>query len=302
LTWLIYGAAALAAAYLLTSLLLTYVVQQIPRHPVVDAPDWGQLTDARIPASDGGSLEVWRIEPDGDSKGIVVLAHGWGRNRDRMVSRARFFAKWGYATVIHSARDHGNSSPRRFMNALKFAEDIESVLQWLNEPVILYGHSAGAGGAIIAASRNPDRVQLLFLEACYADTKEALLSLYRWVNPVFGTLFGPMILFWMNLFYRNRLRTVSPELLAPGLAMPVMLIHGEQDRRFPLEFARRLHGSLPSDRAGLYIAPGVGHSDSSLTPGYPEAVKQFLDRYAPDRKDPDKWRRNHSGAAWMKSL
>ena len=265
--------------YLVFTLFLTYVVQQFPRHPINDPPDWGRIVDTQIPTVEGKQLEVWRIEPTGESKGTVVLAHGWGRNRDRMVSRARMFGQWGFTTVIHSARDHGNSSPRRFMNAVKFAEDIEAVLKWVNEPVILYGHSAGAGGAIIAASRNPARIKLLFLEACYADTKEALLSLYRWVNVFFGRIFGPMILFWMNLFYKNKLAEFSPVRLATLIKMPVMLIHGEKDRRFPLKFALKLKQEFAPGQAEIYIAEGVGHSDSSLTPDYPKAVRSFLDRF-----------------------
>ena len=164
------------------------------------------------------------------------------------------------------------------MHAGRFAEDIESVLNWVNGPVGLYGHSAGAGGAIIAAARNQDRINLLFLKACYAHTEEALLSLYKWFNPWFGLLFGPMILFWMNLFYRNKLDDVSPVRLAPGINIPVMLIHGEKDRRFPLAFALALKNSFESGLVDMYIAEGVGHSDSSLTPGYPDAIKSFLDR------------------------
>jgi pimeloyl-ACP methyl ester carboxylesterase len=194
-----------------------------------------------------------------------------------MVSRARLFGQWGFTAIIHSARDHGYSSPRRFMNAAKFAEDIEAVLNWVQEPVALYGHSAGAGGAIIAAAGNQDKIKLLFLEACYAHTKEGLLSLYKWFNPVFGTLFGPMIIFWLNLFYGNKLETVSPARLAPALKMPVMLVHGEKDRRFPLAFAVALKDSFSPGQADLYVAKGAGHSDSSRTPGYPEAVKSFLD-------------------------
>ena len=265
--------------YLLFTLFLTYLVQEIPRNPMQDTPDWGKILDTQIPSGEDGFLEVWRIEPDGRSRGTVILAHGWGRNRDRMVSRARCFGRWGFATVIHSARDHGQSSPRRFMNAMKFCEDIETVLAWVDEPVILYGHSAGAAGAIIAAERNPDKIKLLFLEACYADTKEALLSLYRWVNPFFGIVFGPMILCWMNLFYRNQLASVSPARLAPSLKMHVMVIHGEKDRRFPLQFAWKLKNSFPSGQAELYVAPGAGHSDSSRTPGYEPALKIFMDRY-----------------------
>ena len=196
-----------------------------------------------------------------------------------MVARARYFGRWGFTTVIHSARDHGQSSPCRFMNAMKFCEDIEAVLTWLEVPVILYGHSAGAAGAIIAAERNPDKIKLLFLEACYADTKEALLSLYRWVNPLFGMIFGPIILYWMNLFYRNKLAAVSPARLAPSLKMPVMMVHGEKDRRFPLQFAQKLKNSFTSNQVELYVAPGAGHSDSSKTPGYQPAVKFFLDRF-----------------------
>jgi len=279
---ILYSIGGILLLYILFTLFLTYLVQQIPRNPLQDKPDWGRTIDTKIPSLDGGFLEVWRIEPDGPSRGTVIFAHGWGRNRDRMVSRARFFGQWGFTTVIHSARDHGHSSPRRFMNAAKFAEDILAVLNWVEEPVILYGHSAGAGGAIIAAAGNQNRIKLLFLEACYAHTKEGLLSLYKWINPFFGALFGPMIIFWLNLFYGNKLETVSPARLAPSLKMPVMLVHGEKDRRFPLAFARTLKDSFKPGQADLYIAEGVGHSESCQTPGYPDAVRSFLDRNWPD--------------------
>ena len=275
---MIYSIGGVLLLYVLLTLFLTYLVQAIPRNPVQDKPDWGRTIDTTIPSIDGGFLEVWRIEPAGPSRGTVIFAHGWGRNRDRMVSRARFFGQWGFTVVIHSARDHGHSSPRRFMNAAKFAEDIEAVVNWVGEPVVLYGHSAGAGGAIMAAAGNQDKIKLLFLEACYAHTKEGLLSLYKWFNSFFGTLCGPMIIFWLNLFYGNKLETVSPARLAPSLKMPVMLIHGEKDRRFPLAFAMTLRDSFSPGQADLYVAEGAGHSESSQTPGYPDAVRSFLER------------------------
>jgi pimeloyl-ACP methyl ester carboxylesterase len=267
---LIYGTA---------TLFLTWLVQQIPRNPVQDPPRWGTVTDLRIPAIDGGYLEVWRIDPKGPSRGIVVFAHGWGRNRDRMVKRARIFAEWNFTTVIHSARDHGNSSARQCMNAVRFAQDIESVIQWVNEPVLLYGHSAGSAGAIIAAARHPSMVRLLFLEASYAHTKEALLSLYRWFNPVFGKLFGPMIVLWMRILYRGATETYSPARVARRIRMPVMLIHGEKDRRFPLSFAMTLKHSFVHEKVACYIAKDAGHSDASKTKGYGPAVKSFIDTY-----------------------
>lgn len=237
------------------------------------------MIDTRIPAVDGGSLEVWRVEPEGGSCGIVVFAHGWGRNRDRMVYRARLFADLGFTTVMHSARDHGGSTKLRLVNAVKFAEDIEAVLKWIGEPVSLYGHSAGAAGAIIAAHRNPEKVKRLFLEASYAYTKEGLLSLYKWANWFFGTVIGPMIVFWWNLFYPGAMDQYSPANLAPDIRMPVMIIHGEKDQRFPVAFAHTLKHRFPANKVDMYIAAGVDHSDASHTPGYLEAIRSFLNRY-----------------------
>jgi pimeloyl-ACP methyl ester carboxylesterase len=214
-------------------------------------------------------------------RGVVLLAHGWGRNRDRMVRRARIFGGMGFTAVIHSARDHGNSSRCRMMNAVKMAEDIEAVMDWVGEPVLLYGHSAGAAAAAIAAARRPERVRLLLLEAAYADTEEALRSLYRWFNRFFGFAFGPMIIFWMNVWYRGGLKRISPAVLAPAIRAPVLLIHGARDRRFPLAFAKRLQQAFPPGRCELFIAPDAGHSDSSLDPGYPGAVRGFIDRHLP---------------------
>jgi pimeloyl-ACP methyl ester carboxylesterase len=165
------------------------------------------------------------------------------------------------------------------MNAVRFAEDIEAVMAWVDAPVLLYGHSAGSAGAIIAAARHPSMIRLLFLEASYAHTHEALLSLYRWFNPVFGRLFGPMIVLWMRILYRGATEAYSPARVAQRIQMPVMLIHGEKDRRFPLSFARKLKRCFPHDRVGWYLAKDAGHSDASRTKGYAPAVRSFIDVY-----------------------
>ncbi len=277
------GIASVAGAYLLLSLGFAYMMHRVPRRPVEGAPDWGRsVLDTRIPARDGGELEVWRVEPEGRSRGVVVLAHGWGRNRARMLSRARVFGEQGFTTMLHSARDHGSSSPYRFMNAVRFAEDIEAVLDWVREPVLLYGHSAGAAAAVLAAQRNPGKVNLLFLEGCYPFTRQALRSLCRSPNRILGAFFGPMVVLWMDVFYGFRLDMVSPARLAPALDLPVLIIHGEEDESFPLEYAWRLRDSFPAGRAEFFVGKGADHSSSSLTPEYPVAIRSFIGRHVPD--------------------
>lgn len=269
--------AGLILFYVFLSLVATHFVHEMPRRPVSEKPDWGNVEDVSIPASDGGFLEVWRVTPDGPSRGTVLLAHGWSRNRDRMVPRARVFAKMGFTTVMHSARDHGSSSKKRWMHAEHFARDIQSVLKWLGEPVILYGHSAGAGGAIIAATREQEKIRLLILEGCYNHTPKALLNLYRDFNPVFGNVLGPMIVLWMFFFHGRSLSRLSPAVLARELKMPVLLIHGDHDEKFPVEEVPELQNSFAPGQARVYIAKDSGHSDSPSAPGYEEAVVSFVE-------------------------
>ena len=284
---IIYFLGSLAAVSIVTTLVFSYLVHRYPRRPVQDPPDWGTVTERTIPAADGGFLEVWRVEPHGPSRGIVVLAHGWSRNRDRMTSRARLFGQWGFTTVYHSARDHGGSSPKKIVNGPMFARDIATVIQWVGEPVMLYGHSMGAVGASLAAAQNPDPIRLLFLEGCYAHTRPALMQLYCWFNPFFGRVIAPLMLVWMDWLYGVRLESTSPARVAPGLGMPVMLIHGERDGRFPLVMARELRRAFSHAEVEMYVGPGAGHSDTSQTPGYAGAVAAFLQRYLPPRATAD---------------
>ena len=52
----------LLAAYLLATLVLTYLVHQIPRQSITDPPDWGTVTDVRIPTVENGWLEIDTVE------------------------------------------------------------------------------------------------------------------------------------------------------------------------------------------------------------------------------------------------
>lgn len=267
--------------YILLSLFLTYLIHRLPRSPISQTPDWGQITDTRVSTPDGGYLEVWSIEPPSpvQSKGVILFAHGWGSNRDTMVNRARIFANLGYKVVIHSSRDHGSSSSKKIVSSIHFSEDIETVLKWIGESVILYGYSAGAVGSIMTARKYPHLIKVLFLEACFANSEKALLSFYNFGNKYLGTIFGYMIVFWLKVLYGERFKQTHPEKIAPNLPMPVMLIHGEQDQQFPLHMAIALKNSFKQDQmVEMHIALGKDHGESIECPKYKPAIINFLEK------------------------
>jgi pimeloyl-ACP methyl ester carboxylesterase len=82
----------------------------------------------------------------------------------------------------------------------------------------------------------------------------------------------------MDLFYGFRLDEISPSKVASRIPVPVLIVHGERDRNFPLDHAWRMRDSFPAGGAELYVGRGAGHSDSTLTPQFPDAIRAFLSR------------------------
>ena len=97
-----------------------------PRNNYDSYPDWGITRDYMVPTNKNKKIEIWVTYPDGVKDKItdnlytdnptVILTHAWGRNRDRMVCRAKKWAAMGFTTIVFSARDHGNSS-KEFFNS-----------------------------------------------------------------------------------------------------------------------------------------------------------------------------------------
>ena len=271
--------AILAALYLGAALAAALAALRLPRNPVHDPPDWGRVRDVRVPLPGTGFLETWLAGPSSPpGRGLAVLAHGWGRNRDKMTPRARTLGDLGFACLMPSMRDHGGSSAYKWSSAASFARDVEAVLALCPEPVVLYGHSAGAGGAIIAAAGNPQKVALLILEGCYTRTRRALLRLYAGHVPVAGPLLAPGMVFWMGILFRLRLDAFSPVRVAPRIQCPVLLIHGQKDEKFPFSWVWEMERAFSPGLAEVCIVPHATHTEAGETPYAHRAVRAFVER------------------------
>ena len=88
-----------------------------------------------------------------------------------------------------------------------------------------------------------------------------------------------LIVFYMDIYYGFKMDGISPVRLAQTIHVPVLIIHGEKDQSFPLYHAWRLRDSFPGGGAELFVATGSDHSNSSLDPRYPDAIKSFVSRH-----------------------
>ena len=62
----------------------------------------------------------------------------------------------------------------------------------------------------------------------------------------------------------------------PNIAIPTLLLYGDQDQRVPREVAEDLHAAIP--RSKLVFLPGVGHQSNMEAPQrFNDEVRSFLD-------------------------
>jgi pimeloyl-ACP methyl ester carboxylesterase len=168
----------------------------------------------------------------------------------------------GRPVLAWSRRGYGLSDPlpgRRdpdYMHA-----EADAVVRLMDtlaiERAVLFGHSDGASIALITASRAPERVAALVLEAPHVFVEDLSIEsiartrhLYTTTN--FRQLLGrhhrdPDHVFWgwNDIWLDPRFRDWSIEELLPAIRAPALLIQGRDDEYGTLEQIDRIGAALP---------------------------------------------------------
>lgn len=279
LIWIIIG-------YFIITFSLALLLWNIPRRPIDDHPDWGLTKDYRVPAINGKTMECWVVYPDKlkeetdenvlKQNPAVILIHGWGRNRGRMVSRARIYGKHGYTTILISVRDHGNSDKEiTGMSIARFSQDLDSCVNWWGKPVFITGHSIGAGATLIVAARN-SLVKAAIAEASPYAFPHSLKYVYRPILKWFTPLLLPGIkIITLIKFRKYSKQEFSPLDAVPSIRVPTFLIHGKKDNVLPYKYTVRLHRSISQSK--IWILDNTSHHDIENHPDYSDQVIGFIE-------------------------
>lgn len=143
-------------------------------------------------------LHLW-VDPNIESKGIIVLVHGLSQNAKSLDGLAREIAEKGFLVIGIDQRGHGNwhvaSRKKEAGYKCDFREtvkDLKKLLAQIDDvdrkiPVFLMGESIGATVALRAAVESPNRVDGLILCSCGAKTNRLKTS---WIlsDLAFGLL------------------------------------------------------------------------------------------------------------------
>ena len=237
----------------------------------------------RIETENGKRLFAWYIPvQNADPAPAVALLHGWGGNAQYLLPFARLLHAAGFAVLLLDARNHGRSDADDFSSMVKFAEDLEHGLDWLEaQPEVdagrigVLGHSVGAAAALLVAPRRP-RVRAVVSIAAFAHPGELMRQMMAAQRIPYWPV-GWWVLRYIEKQINARYDDIAPVNTIRRIACPVLLVHGEQDRTVPVADAHAIYGNRPGANVELWTLPDAGHGSVRRIESHGARIVAFFD-------------------------
>lgn len=240
--------------------------------------------------SQGKTVRGWLLrqpaEGTDQSSPVIVVAHGWGSNRSRVLRYALPLYREGYTVLLYDARSHGESDPYRTPSGLQFCDDLLAALEWLRaRPDIgggrvgVIGHSLGAFGAVLALDAGA-RIDALVTDAMPVRLSAMVgAELRRRGLPRFPLAqLIPRFMIWRSGIPRKIVKRANPAAIlrenASRSGTPVMLVHSRNDGFIPVTELHLVLASAPN--LPHLIVDTEGHSASDRDPQFWPAVTSFF--------------------------
>ena len=219
-----------------------------------------------------------------DDAPVQILFHGYRSNGKREFSgNNRLAMNLGFNVIVVDERAHGKSGGHTITFGIKERYDC---LDWAeyaakrfgpNIPIVLAGVSMGAATVLMASSLPlPSNVLAIVADCPYSSPGEIIrkVSADAKLPPY---LAYPFVVVGALLFGKFKLWETSAVEAVKQTRIPILLIHGDDDRFVPCEMSEKIYAAC-TGTAELVVFPGAGHALSYLTDPmlYERSVRDFL--------------------------
>lgn len=224
----------------------------------------------RIPAAQGLQLFGWFIGSTRfGPQPAAVLLHGWGGNASNLLPAAQALHRAGYAVLLVESRNHGRSDSDDHSSLPRFAEDLDSAIDWLTAQegvdasrLVAMGHSVGAAAALLSASRRSD-LRAVVSVSSFAHPEQLMQRWFAARRVPYWPL-GWLVNRYLERVIGARFDDIAPVNTLAKASCPILLVHGLQDATVPISDARRIFQHRSSTQATLLECNGTHEAFDDL--------------------------------------
>jgi abhydrolase domain-containing protein 17 len=219
----------------------------------------------QLPTPNGETIAALYLPqnlPNPSARYTLLMSHGNGEDLGDIRSQMDEFMAMGLSVFAYDYRGYGKSQGSA--SASHVYEDIDTAYRYLTETlkispdrILLYGRSVGGGPSTYLASRKPIAGMIL---------QSTFISTFRVIIPI------------QILPYE----TFPNQVHLQNTRVPILLIHGTDDRVIPYWHSQTLYATAPGPKQ-FFTVEGADHNDVSSVagPAYPKAIGEWLRSLSP---------------------
>lgn len=228
------------------------------------------------------NLSAWHIRVDSAAP-TIILCHGYKSEKGSLVERGAFFNELGYNTFLLDFGASGDSEGNQCTIGFKEADQVKRATDWVAEnnrgDIILFGNSMGAAAILKAMTDHELEVSALILECPFGSMLETTEARFRTLGA--PTFLARLLLFWGGALNGFWAFDHNPQDYASEIAVPTLLMYGEQDDRVSPSETRRIFNNLNGEKT-LATFTTLGHEDYLKLE--PELWKKGIQRFLNNKK------------------
>lgn len=251
----------------------------------------GLKEEKKIQSDDGLTLSARFVPQKKKSNTTVIIAHGYMSDSFAMGEYAEMFYNMGYDVLLPDNRAHGESEGKYigfgWLDRLDYTKWIDEIIKEKGESenIILFGVSMGASTVMMTSGETlPKQVKLIIADCGYDTVKNELsYQLKDMFNlPSFPLI--PLTSAYSKVRAGYSFNEASAVDQLKKNKLPLLLIHGDQDKFVPTEFVYPLYEATQGPKE-LVLFEGADHAMSyQVDPEkYETTITDFISTYLPQK-------------------
>lgn len=288
---MIYAVIVIAAVFIAVCVLLASYVTNGHRQTFEETMRWqserydtsfyekSEKTDYTVEADGGYLLHVQLLKAPVESSRYVIITHGITDNRIGSLKYARFYLDMGYNCVIYDLRGHGENDKTYTTYGDKEGRDLAKLIEDTREryPDLtvlgIHGESLGAATTVMVLKYSPE-VDFAVADCGYSDIENVLRKGVKDLKLP-GFLID-MQNIGLKLRYGCSFNDMRPIDSLAGSTVPVMFIHGDEDKLIPPSNSQDMYDAAGGYRE-IHFIKGAAHAVSAIVA--PEEYQQLLEAF-----------------------
>jgi pimeloyl-ACP methyl ester carboxylesterase len=298
LTWAIYTLLLILVLFVISAALIWILgvkSQSPPANNAITAKPSMPYSNIAFP-SKGLTLRGWFIPAkDAQNKSeslksippLVIIVHGWGSNRSRVLRYAEPLFNEGYALMLFDARGHGESDPYPTPSGIMFRDDVIAAMDYAQtrtdidpERIAVFSYSLGAFGSTLAMGQD-SRIKVMVTDSMPIRMETMITSeLKRHKLPIFPlAYFIPKIWYYRIGITSKEAQNLDIVKIISRTKTPMLLIHSRLDDYISSTDLDYLVAHLPQNRIEHLFINSPGHRSSETDPTFFATALPFLKKH-----------------------